>query len=146
MMTQPKGTVRDWMTSDPITITSDASLLHAYEVMHSRRIRRLPVVDASGQLFGMLTHSDIQQVLPFTRSVTDHADIVFGLAGQTVAEIMTPNPYTVGPDDPIGHVAKQMISRKISGLPVVTDGRVVGIITESDIFRLVVESWPEEPE
>jgi acetoin utilization protein AcuB len=143
-MTQPKGTVRDWMTSDPITITPDASLLRAYEVMHDRRIRRLPVVDVTGQLFGMLTSSDIQRVLPFARGATDHADVVFALAGQTVAEVMTPNPFTVAPSDPVGHVAKQMISRKISGLPVVTDGRVVGIITESDIFRLVVESWPDE--
>lgn len=143
-MAQPKGTVRDWMTPDPVTITDETSLFHAYELMQDRGIRRLPVVDAGGQIAGIITRSDLLKVLPFTQGASNHADIAFALAGQTVAEVMTRAPLTVAPEEPIARVAKHMYARKISGMPVVAAGRVVGIITETDIFRMVVESWPDD--
>ena len=143
-MKQPKGTVRDWMTANPITTTAETSLLRAYELMQERTVRRLPVVDAAGGLVGIITRSDLLQILPFAREGASHSELVFAFAGQSVEDLMTPNPISVAPDDSIGRVAKQMITRKVSGIPVVSNGRVVGIITESDIFRVVVESWPDE--
>lgn len=143
-MNQPKGTVRDWMTPNPITTTAETSLLRAYELMQERAVRRLPVVDAAGGLVGIITRSDLLQILPFTREGTSHSELVFAFAGQAVEDLMTANPISVAPGDSIGRVAKQMITRKISGIPVVAEGRVVGIITESDIFRVVVESWPDD--
>lgn len=145
-MSHHKAYVRDWMTPNPVTVAADASLLKAYDVMHQHQIRRLPVVDAQEQLCGIITRSDIYQFMPFFRGELDHTDVVFALAGQTVEDVMTAQPITVTPDDPVRQVAQHMIMRKISGVPVVSDGRVVGMITESDIFRLVVESWAEEDE
>ncbi len=63
---------------------------------------------------------------------------------ETVKAHMTPHPVTVAPDDPIQSAAQQMQVHKISGVPVAEAGRVVGIITESDIFRLVVATWTME--
>lgn len=132
------------MTANPVTILLDTPLINAYRVMDDRGLNRLPVLGQDGTLTGIITRSDIQQVIPFFQSDSERVDALFSLAGMTVQEIMTRNPVTVAPDDPIHLAAKQMIARKISGLPVVEAGRVVGIITESDIFRLVVDSWSDD--
>jgi CBS domain-containing protein len=63
----------------------------------------------------------------------------------TLGQIMTHNPVTVRTDTTVSEAAQIMLKRKISGLPVLEDGQLVGIITESDIFRLVVRTWQEEP-
>ena len=141
-----KAAVRDWMTPDPVTITVETSLIHAYEVMQERTIRRLPVVDSAGALRGIITRSDIQSLVPFGHSAEERADALFALAGQTVEDHMTSWPVTVAPDEPISHAAQQMQTHKISGVPVVEDGRPVGIITESDIFRFVASRWAAEEE
>lgn len=143
-MSQHKTSVREWMTRNPITVAADASVTSAYGLMQHHNIRRLPVVGRDGALAGIITRSDIHQVVPFFRDESERVDAMFSLAGMTVAEIMTAGPTTVAPDDPIQRAARRMIAQHVSGLPVVEGGRVVGIITESDIFRLVVESWPDD--
>lgn len=143
-MSRHKAQVKDWMTPRPVTIEADASLTHAFNTMQSRGIRRLPVVDDQGRLRGVITRSDIQQVIPFFREDADRVDAMFSLAGMTVAEVMTRDPISVTPEDAVKQAAKRMIAKKISGLPVVADGKVVGVITESDIFRMVVEEWDTE--
>lgn len=142
-MSQPHAYVRDWMTSDPVTVTAETSLLSAYDLMLRRGIRRLPVVDADGRLCGIITRSDIHHLVPFIPGGEDHSDVAVALGGQTVEEVMTMNPITVTPEDPIQRVAKQMLTRKISGVPVVANEKIAGIITESDIFRFVVEGWTD---
>lgn len=143
-MSHHKSSVRDWMTKEPVTVAVDASVINAYGVMQRQNIRRLPVVDQHNFLVGIITRSDIHQVVPFFRDENERVDAMFSLAGMTVEEVMTRAPATVGPDEPIQQAAKRMIALHVSGLPVVSDGQVVGIITESDIFRLVVESWDDE--
>ncbi len=143
-MHQPKTTVREWMAPDPVTISADTSLLSAFELMQTRVIRRLPVVDPMGRLCGIITRSDVYQAVPIVRGDINRTEAAFALAGRTVEDIMTADPVSVTPDEPIQNAARQMIARKISGVPVVEDGKVVGVITESDIFRLVVESWLDE--
>ncbi len=66
------------------------------------------------------------------------------LPPSAVGDVMSSDPITVGPGDTIQDAAEQMLENQVSGLPVVEDDRVVGIVTESDIFRLVVTSWSEE--
>ena len=132
--------VRDWMTDDPVTIAPQLSLYEAYTRMIENDIRRLPVVDRRGNLLGVITLSDVVQTAAFTR---DSAKVESDLLANTqnVAAIMTEAPITVAPDDTIQEAAELMLENQVSGLPVVDGARVVGIITESDIFRLVVESW-----
>lgn len=143
-MVHHKTLVQEWMSVNPLTVATDTSLMHAYSLMRTRSIRRLPVVDEQGHLVGILTASDIEKVLPFVDHDANQVDALFTLAGRTVDEIMTRNPVFVAPDDPIQRAARRLIARKVSGLPVVSAGKVVGVITESDIFRMVVAEWGEE--
>ena len=132
--------VRDWMTDDPVTIAPQISLYEAYNRMIENDIRRLPVVDRRGNLLGVITLSDVIKTAAFTRdSAKVESDLLANT--RTVAAIMTESPITVAPDDTIQDAAEIMLENQVSGLPVVDGARVVGIITESDIFRLVVESW-----
>lgn len=133
--------VADWMSRSPITVGPDTSVIEAYERMRSKGVRRLPVVQADGSLVGIITRSDIEQAMPFSRDEAAHRQARFALAGMTVDEVMARSPITVTPETPIYIVAATMLREKVSGLPVVSDGRLVGIITESDIFRVVVETW-----
>ncbi|ABY36613.1 MAG TPA: CBS domain-containing protein [Chloroflexus aurantiacus] len=136
--------VAEWMTENPVTVTPDFSVLAAYERMRARGIRRMPVVDKDGALVGIITRSDIEQAMSHPRSEEERRMARFSLAGQTVAEYMTPNPITVAADASIGEAAAMMIRARVSGLPVMDNGRLIGIITESDIFRLVASTWAAE--
>lgn len=141
-MNRHRSEVQDWMTPDPITISSSATLLEASGLMDERDVRRLPVVDKSNELIGIITLSDIQKVMPtfeHGRSGRDGRQVV--LSENTVQKVMAETPVTAEPDDLIQDAAEAMLEYQVSGLPVVQGSELVGIITESDIFRLVVESW-----
>lgn len=144
VMSQHKNHVRDWMTTNPMTVTPDTSVMTAFAIMRQRGVRRLPVISPGGHLIGIVTRSDVQRAAPYFEDDGDRTDAMFSLVGMSVHELMTPEPIYVAPDDTIRRAAQQMIARRVSGLPVVSDGQVVGIITESDIFRLIVESWELE--
>ena len=141
-MSRHKSEVQDWMTPDPITISPSATLLEASGLMAERDVRRLPVVDKSNELIGIITLSDIQKVMPTFEhggSGSDGRDVVLG--ENTVQKVMAETPVTVEPDDLIQDAAEAMLEYQVSGLPVVQGSKLIGIITESDIFRLVVGSW-----
>lgn len=135
--------VQDWMRENPVTITPDATLAEAQELMTEHEVRRLPVVE-NGELVGIITYSDILRQIPPLREEEeiDHATVL--LSQRTVGEVMTYSPITINPSATIQEAAERMLEYQVSGLPVVRNNKVVGIITESDIFRLVVESWAEE--
>lgn len=141
--TRHRSQVADWMTRDPITIAPDASLVTAYELMSENEIRRLPVVE-KGEMVGIITLSDVLRAMPGLREDLN-TETKLSLTDQTVRLTMTWDPVTVDPEDTIQEAAERMLEYQVSGLPVVSGGRAVGIITESDIFRLVVESWSDEP-
>jgi acetoin utilization protein AcuB len=142
-MRRHKSHVQDFMTADPVTIGPGATLHEAYTVMFDEEVRRLPVV-ADNELVGILTLSDILQAMP---PPIDDADMETRLevTGRTVADIMSYDPITVNPEDTVQEAAERMLEYQVSGLPVVQDGEVVGIITESDIFRIIVDAWTAEP-
>ena len=134
--------VRDLMTKDPITVGPGLALDDAYALMVEHEIRRLPVLQ-HGKLAGIVTLSDIQRALPAVApGTTANGSLPSSIL--TVGDVMSPDPITVTPGDTIQEAAEQMLENQVSALPVVEDGRVVGIVTESDIFRLVVTSWSEE--
>lgn len=139
--------VQDWMRENPVTIAPDATLATARELMSESEVRRLPVVER-GELIGILTNSDILRQIPGTvdANTVDAGDddTRLLLTQRTVREVMTYSPMTINPSATIQEAAERMLEYQISGLPVVRNSKVVGMITESDIFRLVVESWAEE--
>jgi acetoin utilization protein AcuB len=131
------------MTSDPLIAAPDLSASEAYERMRQRNVRRMPVLDAAGALVGIITRSDIEAAVALPRDEAGWRSARFALAGTTVADLMTANPVTIDAEAPIAAAAAAMIQARVSGLPVLRAGRLVGIITESDIFRLVVAGWAD---
>ena len=133
------------MTESPIVIGSDATLFEAHTTMIENDIRRLPVVADDQMLIGIITLSDILKTLPVRDPNDDKAEAEAErlMTHRYVHQVMTAEPLTIAPDDSIQDAAEMMLEYKVSGLPVVEGERVVGIITESDIFRLIVESWEE---
>ncbi len=139
--------VNDWMTRSPITISSNATLAQAYDLMQEQGVRRLLVVDREFQ--GIVTLSDILRAIPLRdemRSETSDRETRLLMTSRKVQEVMAYDPVTVDPEDTIQEAAERMLEYEVSGLPVLDGGNAVGIITESDIFRLVVESWAEQGE
>lgn len=133
--------VKDWMTSKVITITPDTSLPDAHRLMDDHNIRRLPV-EQHGRLVGIVTRGDVRGAEPSDASSLNIWEMNYLLSKLTIDKIMTKNPITIGPEATIEQAARLMLEEKVSGLPVVDDqGSIVGIITESDIFRLVVKTW-----
>ncbi len=137
-MEQRKPLVKDWMSRNPLTIRADTSAIEAYERMRERGVHRLPVVDAVGHLVGIVTRSDIEGAVSFRHSEAGWPEGRFALAGTIVGEVMTSEPITVTPDTPVRRAAALLLEHHLSGLPVVEGDRLVGIITETDMFRLVV--------
>jgi acetoin utilization protein AcuB len=134
--------VRKWMTAPALTVSPQTSLLEAYNYMTEHDIRRVPVVDRRNGLMGILTMSDVLRSVPLFFQNTDIATDLL-LNDQHVSQIMTTDPITIAPDASVQDAAELMLEYQVSGLPVIEDGFVAGIITESDIFRLVVRSWGE---
>jgi acetoin utilization protein AcuB len=137
--------VRDWMTADVITAPPSMSLPEALQLMAQRNIRRLPVVDR-GKLVGIVTRGDLRGAQPSQATSLSVFELHYLVGRIMLDQIMTRTPVTVTDTMRIQDAAKLMLQRKISGLPVLKDGQLVGIITESDIFRLVVRTWQDAPE
>jgi acetoin utilization protein AcuB len=127
--------IKDWMTPDPITINEDTSMIKAIHIMKERRFRRLPVVSA-GKLVGMVTDRDLKEASPSKATTLDVHELYYLLAELRVREIMSRDPVSVKENDTVERAAQVMLEHTISGLPVVDgDGKLVGIVTQSDVFR-----------
>jgi CBS domain-containing protein len=130
-------TVRDVMTQDPFTLEPEDSLMKAVEMMRLRGVRRAPIVLA-GMLVGLLVEGDLKRAEPSTLS--DSQDHFIKVMEETpVSRIMIQNPMTVGPDTPLLSAAETLHTTKYGALPVVEDGKVVGILTDNDLIRTLVE-------
>jgi len=137
--------VKDWMTPDPVCVMPSTTLPEALNLMQERHIRRLPVV-AKGKLVGIVTRGDLRGAQPSEATSLSIYEINYLISRLTLDRLMTKQVFTVTPGATIGEAARLMLRHAIAGLPVVVDGRVVGILTESDIFRMVVTRWEAEKE
>ncbi|TAH50210.1 MAG: CBS domain-containing protein [Chloroflexota bacterium] len=136
-----KNLVRDWMTPNPITIVPKTTLPDAHKLMRDSKIRRLPVVERE-RLVGIVTLGDVREAEPSNATTLSIYELNYLLSKLTVDSIMTRDPLTIAPDATIRQAARLMLEHKIGGLPVTEQGHLVGIITESDIFRVLAQ----EPE
>ena len=130
--------VRNWMTPHPITITPQTTLPEAQRLMLDYRIRHLPVVNKD-KLVGMVTWRDINRAESSISSMLSTYEKSLMRARLTVREFMSTTLVTISPDVTIEEAAGLMIEHKISGLPVVEDGKMVGQITETDICIFVMQ-------
>lgn len=131
-----------WMTPKVITIGPGAPLAEAAALMTEHGIRRLPVVEpgpkGSRRLVGILSHGDVLHAAPAAVDPFAASGAAALRVGPTVGDVMHAPVITTHPDAPIEQVAEEMRTHKIGALPVVEGERVVGLVTESDIFRAFV--------
>ena len=140
-----KEQVFRWMSHDPITVSPNTAMPDAENIMHKYNIRRLPVVDDNGKLVGIVTKGDIREASPSDATSLSIWEAKYLLTKVKVKQIMIHDPITVFSTDPISTAASLMLENKVGGLPVIDPlyGALRGIITESDIFRLIVRTWKE---
>jgi CBS domain-containing protein len=105
--------------------------------MEQHGVRRLPVV-RDGRLVGLVSWGDLRAAQPSAATTLSVHEWRALLEKASVDECMSRKPISIGPDEPVLHAAQQMLRHKLSGLPVVLGDRVVGVITESDLFRLLI--------
>jgi CBS domain-containing protein len=134
------------MTKQVVTITPETTLPDAEELMITHMIRRLPVM-ADGRLVGIVTYGDVRSARPSRTTSLTMWESNFLAARLRAAEFMTADPVTIPEDATVGEAAQLMLKYMVSGLPVLDEhDNLAGIITESDIFRLVVEDWTQVEE
>lgn len=131
--------VRNRMTLNPKVISPDASHPEALRILHQEKFRYLPVVDKNGKLVGVVTEADLLHASPSSASSLSIYEMNYLLANLKVQEVMSSPAITVAEDAPIEEAARLMIEKEIGCLPVLRDGKLVGVITETDIFRTFVE-------
>ncbi|MEO5951402.1 MAG: CBS domain-containing protein [Chloroflexia bacterium] len=104
-------------------------------------MRRFPVVKGD-ELVGIVTLGDLREARPSPATSLSIYELNYLLGKLTVSQVMTHHPYTVAPDTGIQVAARMMLECKVSGLPVVeAENKLVGVVTESDIFRMLVDQW-----
>ena len=130
--------VENWMNRNVVTVDAEDSMLDAMKLLKEKNIRRLPVL-RKGKLVGIITDRDLKKASPSEATTLEAHELLYLTAKITVKEIMTPNPVTVPFNYTVEEAAAILLDRKISGLPVVDkDGTVVGTITQTDIFRVLI--------
>jgi acetoin utilization protein AcuB len=127
------------MTPNPITVTPDLSISEAMEWMKREQVRRFPVLNKAGKLIGIVTDDDLVHATPSSATSLSMWEVSYLLSKVTVEEVMTKDVVTIEEDCPLEEAARIMADKKIGGMPVMRDGKVVGIITESDLFKVFLE-------
>jgi len=131
--------VRERMSRNPNTISADAPMEEALKRMRENSFRHLPVVDKSGQLVGIVSETDLLYASPTSAASLSMYEMQYLLSRLTVGQVMTKDVITVAEDTPVEDAASIMTDHKIGGLPVLRDGEIIGIITETDLFKLFLE-------
>ncbi|MEW6274181.1 MAG: CBS and ACT domain-containing protein [Bacillota bacterium] len=130
--------IKDHMTPNPITIPSNTPILEALDIMKKQKIRQLPVVD-KGVLTGLVTRYDLLTVSPSPATTLSVFEMNYLLSRMVVKEVMIKNPPTISPEANIEEAAVIMREHKIGSLLVVENNKLVGIITESDLFEALIK-------
>jgi acetoin utilization protein AcuB len=127
------------MTKNPITVDSETLVLDAQKIMKEKNIRRLPVVD-KGKLVGIVTKHDLLEASPSPATSLSVHELNYLLARMKVKEVMKKNPFTLDPDTPFEEALRIGQDKKIGSFPVMDQGKLVGIITESDVVRFLTRA------
>jgi acetoin utilization protein AcuB len=134
----PKRVVADIMTSNPVTVTPRNAIRTAVNLMREGGFRRLPVVDR-GRLVGIITDRDLRRAANSPFVVREQWYDNFILDHIEVGSCMTPNPITIEPNVLIAEAARVMRNHKIGGMPVIADGQLMGILTDTDLLDFLIE-------
>jgi acetoin utilization protein AcuB len=131
--------VKERMSRPVITVRPDLPIQEALRQMHRERVRRFPAVDQRGRLVGIVSERDLLHAAPSDATSLTIWEINYLVSKITVGRVMTREVITIAEDTPVEEAARVMADHKIGGLPVVRDDKVVGIITETDLFKIFLE-------
>jgi acetoin utilization protein AcuB len=131
--------VKDRMSKPPITVRDSVGVEEALRLMHSENVRRLPVVDKHGTMVGIVSELDLLKVSPSPATSLSVFEIPYLLAKIKMKDVMTKDVITVAEDTPLEEAARVMADNRIGGLPVMRGDKLVGIITETDLFKTFME-------
>jgi CBS-domain-containing membrane protein len=125
------------MNPSAVTLRPETLLKSAIEIMWTAGFRHLPVVDAQEHLVGILSDRDVRNVAVFLKKHPEGPDDYLVPETTRIADIMTPDPITIGPDDETLHALEILIEHRFGCLPVVDERKLVGILTEVDLLKLL---------
>ena len=131
--------VKERMSYPVITVHPDMPIMDALDLMKKEHIRRFPVIGKRGRLVGIVSKEDILHAAPSDASSLNVWEVNYLISKIIIKMVMTPNVITIEEDTPLEEAARIMADNKFGGLPVIRKGKVVGIITETDLFKIFLE-------
>ena len=132
-------TVKDVMTTDLVTLKDTDAVSRARQIMGTKNVRHLPILNGAGELVGVLTQRDVLAATVSVLADVNQQVIDDMESSIPIREIMTTAITVVHEDTPLREAAKQLLELKIGCLPVLSNGRLVGILTEADFIKLAIE-------
>ena len=131
--------VSDWMSTHVYTVSSDSPLSDAAKLLREKKIKHLPVVDKKNAVIGVLSDRDIKEYMPSKATTLDVFELHNVLLETKVSKVMKKKVFTAKPDLPIEKAAMLMYDNNIGCLPIVANNKLVGIISDRDLFRVLVD-------
>ena len=131
--------VGERMSKPVISITPETTINVAFDLLRKNNIRRLPVLSKDGNLIGIVTELDLINASPSLATTLSKWEMNYLLEKITIEKVMSRDVITVDPSTPIEQAAKVMVDNKISGMPVMENGKIIGMITETDLFKVFLE-------
>ena len=131
--------VGEYMSKPVITVQPEMSMPEALDLMHKEHVRRLPVVNRRGDLVGIVTEADLLKASPSEATSLSIFEVTYLLSKLTIDRLMSKKVITVTEDTPLEEAARIMADNSFSGLPVMRGKALVGMITETDLFRIFLE-------
>lgn len=135
--------VRDWMSTDPVTVSVDDTVSHARQLLDTEGVRHLPVIDDM-RLVGIVSDRDVTIREAALRQAIKRQEVTSLLDDERPVEaVMSIDVHTVDVDTPIADAARTLVSRRINALPVLEEGRLVGIVTSTDCLLATLDALTE---
>lgn len=131
--------IKDLMTPNPISVSPGASVAEASELMEKHGIRHLPVLDDQGQLVGLMTRTTLSKALPGMGTGLTRFEVSYLTSSTRVGEVMIKEPSQIDENEAVEEAARIMNVNRISSLLVMREGKLVGIITDTDLFGALLE-------
>ncbi len=127
------------MTRNPVTATPDMSITEASTLMKQEKVHRLPVLDKDKKLVGLITEKDILYASPSPASSLSIHEMAYLLSKLTVKKLMSKNVVTINKDTTVEEAARMMVDQDLSCLPVLEGDKLIGIVSKSDMFKILLE-------
>jgi len=127
------------MTRNPVTATPDMSIAEASALMKQEKVHRLPVLDKEKRLVGIITEKDILYATPSPATSLSIHEMAYLLSKLTVKKLMSKNVVSITKDTTVEEAARMMVDQDLSSLPVLEGQQLIGIVTKSDMFKILLE-------